>query len=290
MTGTALVYVFAAALMASMLYVILRFFPKYKIYNLHALTINYFAAAGTSLIVNGIPDVTVNQFTTFLIPALVMGLLFIAVFYSAAISTQICGVGVTTIAAKMSMVIPITIAVFLFKDSMNAIKVCGIILALLAVYLTSSVSEKSTVRSKFWFLPLLVFVGSGTVDISIKIIQHFYFTDATSQLYISMLFASAGCIGIIISIYNFQKNKIPFSMQSLIGGSILGIVNYYSLDFLVKCLALKGVESSLVFSLINLLVVVLSAIIAFILFNERPDRKRLAGLSLAIVAIVILYI
>ncbi len=290
MTTTALIYVFAAALMASMLYVILRLFPKYKVYNLHALTINYFAAAGTSLFVKGLPAATVSQITVFLVPALVIGLLFIGVFYCAAISTQTCGVAVTTIAGKMSMVIPITAAVFLFNDSMNAIKVSGIILALLAVYLTSNVSDKSAVKNKYWFLPLLVFAGSGLVDTSIKIIQHYYFTEATNQLYISMLFASAGCIGILISILNFQKNKIPFTIQSFTGGLILGVVNYFSLDFLVKCLAVKGVESSLIFSLVNLLVVLLSAFIALTLFNERPDRKRLAGLSLAIVAIVILYI
>jgi drug/metabolite transporter (DMT)-like permease len=292
MTTAALLYAFAAALTAAMLYVILRSFTRYNIYNLHALTANYVVASATSLFSGGdVPHMEGNTITEFIVPGFLIGSLFISVFYTVAIATQRCGVAITSIAGKMSMVIPIAFAVLLWDDSLTVLKIAGIILALAAVYLSGSSSGDDTnVKSKNWYLPLLVFIGSGLVDTSIKVAQHYFINESNHRFYISMIFASAGCIGLIASIYNYIRKKIPVSIQSIAGGSILGVVNYYSLYFLYECLALRGVESSLVFSVVNLLVVILSAIFAFTLFKEKPERKKIAGLSLALFAIIILYL
>lgn len=290
MTLTAFTGIFAAALTASMLYIILRLFPKYKVYNLHALTFNYITASLSSLIASGnISIINSNEIEESLLPSMIIGTLFISVFYAAALSTQLCGVTVTSVAGKMSMIIPIGVAIWLFGDKITVIKVVGILLALLAVYYSTPRSGGNVVRSKYWFLPLIVFVGSGLVDSSVKMAQHYFINEGNQQLFISMLFGSAAVIGIIVSAANYFKNKTALTKESILGGIILGIVNYFSLYFLVKCLAVEGMESSLVFSITNLLVVIISALVAFLFFNEKTDSRRLTGLALAVIAIIILY-
>lgn len=288
MTTAAILYVFAAALTATLLYVILRTFSFFKIENLHALSTNYFTAAATSFLISGIPSVSGSMISDFIFQALFMGAFFISVFYIAAKCAQQCGVAITSISAKMSMVIPITVAVFLFHDSMNVMKVIGIILALAAVYLSGSSGVNDKKEKSNWYLPLLVFIGSGSVDTAVNIVQHYYINETNQQLYISMMFGSAGIIGTVLSIINHRKKKSTLTLASVIGGIILGVVNYFSLYFLVKCLAM-GIESSFVFSVINLLVVVMSAIFAFTLFREKPDVRRVTGIGLALLAIIVLY-
>ncbi len=290
MTLTAFTGIFAAALTASMLYVILRLFPKYKVYNLHALTINYVTASLSSLIASGdISVINQEQIQASLLPAMIIGSLFISVFYAAALSTQLCGVTVTSVAGKMSMIIPISAAIWLFGDQLTVLKIVGIAIALLAVYFSTPKNGGDVARSKFWFLPLIVFLGSGLVDTSVKMAQHYFIRAENQQLFISMLFGSAAVIGIIFSVGNYYKNKIALTKESILGGIILGIVNYFSLYFLVKCLAVEGMESSLVFSITNLLVVIISALVAFLFFKEKTDARRVTGLALAVLAIIILY-
>ncbi|MEP7264983.1 MAG: EamA family transporter, partial [Bacteroidota bacterium] len=197
-------------------------------------------------------------------------------------------VAVTSIVAKMSMVIPIAVAVFLFHDSMNTMKIIGILLALAAVYLSGSSADNDKKTTSRWYLPLLVFIGSGLVDTAVNLAQHYYINESNQQLYISMMFASAGIIGTVLSIVSHRKKKNSLSFASVAGGIILGVINYFSLYFLVKCLAI-GIESSFVFSVVNLLVVIMSAVFAFTLFREKPDFRRVTGIGLAILAIIVLY-
>jgi drug/metabolite transporter (DMT)-like permease len=289
MTPASILYIFAAAVTAALLYVILRLFPQFKVCNIYALTINYAAASVTSIFAaGGFSEVNFSAGSGFLIPAFLIGTLFITVFYSAARCAQLCGVTVTSIAGKMSMVIPIVTAAFLFHDSFTPWKIAGIIIALAAVYFSAPGNETGAAAGKYWFLPLLVFAGSGLVDTSVKIAQHYYINESNQKLFISMLFASAGCIGLLSSILNYINKKIPLSLITIAAGIVLGITNYFSLYFLVKSLDAEGMQSSLVFSLVNLLVVMISAVIAITCFHEKTDQGRRAGLTLAVVAIILL--
>ena len=74
----------------------------------------------------------------------------------------------------------------------------------------------------------------------------------------------------------------------MLSGFILGIVNFYSLVFLVKALADDHAESMLVFAISNVLVVLFSAILGQLIFKEKPHQKNLIGLALAVGAIIIL--
>jgi multidrug transporter EmrE-like cation transporter len=72
------------------------------------------------------------------------------------------------------------------------------------------------------------------------------------------------------------------------GGVLLGITNYLSLYFLLKCLEAPGSESSTVFAYVNIGVVLTSFVSGILLFGERPERSRIIGVVLSIIAITIL--
>lgn len=295
MTASLFIILLIASLLSALLYVILKYFQKWNIYNLHGLTFNYITAATFSFFSNYEDNsALLPQVPDFLPFTILIGCLFISVFYVAALTAQKCGIAVTSIAGKMSMVIPITMSFWLYGDKITLIKVIGILLALTAVVLSSIRKENKTesttaTASKWlWILPVLLFAGSGIVDSSISISQHYFIDEKNQDIFMAFLFGSAGLIGAITTIYKRYKDGVRVEIKSIGAGIFLGITNYYSLDFLLRALAADGAESSVVFALCNVLVVLISSLFAITLFHEKLSKANLGGLALAIISILLL--
>ena len=295
MTSALLFTIFIAALLSTLLYVILKYFQRWEVYNLHGLTINYLTAASFSFLSNYTSNLqNLHEIPGFISAALVIGMLFIVVFYIAALTAQKSGVAVTSIAGKMSMVIPIIAGVGLYGDKITFVRLCGIAVAITAVVLSSIKKENSDSgtgkrkTSMLWILPVLLFFGSGMVDTCIKISQHYFITEKNQELYLAFLFGSAGFMGLTASIYQYFRNGISVKLKSIAGGAILGITNFYSLVFLIQALADPGAESSVIFAMSNVMVVLISALFAIFLFKEKLNPMNVAGLLLAVLSIYIL--
>lgn len=291
MSAELLIIIAIASLLSAILYIILKFFERFQVTNIHGLTANYLTASLFSFFYTFKTNLTLlphsSSYAGF---ALGIGLLFICVFYTAAITAQKSGIAITSIAGKMSMVIPIVFGFILYDDNITVLRITGILLALSAVYLSSSSSDGATTNTskKNWLFPLLLFIGSGLVDTSIKAGQHYFMTEENQYLYFAFLFGSAGVFGIAMTTYMYIRNKIKVKLKSIIAGFILGIANFYSLVFLVKALSDDSAESMLIFSISNVLVVLFSAVLGLLIFKEKPHKKNIIGLLLAIGAIIIL--
>lgn len=281
----------AAAVFSSLLYVILKYFQRWKVNNLQGLTFNYITASTLSFFITYNENMHQLQFAgDFFAPALMIGLLFIMVFYITAMTAQKSGLAIASIASKMSMTIPIFAGVFLFNDKVTAWRVTGVLLALVAVFLSGSSSGKteSNTTKVSYLLPVLLFIGSGLVDTSIKISEHYFIKPENINLYFAFLFGTAGFFGVIVLVYKYIRLKQVITIQSVAGGVGLGVANYFSLIFLVRALAAEGAESSIIFAMVNMLVVVLTTVSGILLFQEKPSKINVAGLALALAALVIL--
>jgi drug/metabolite transporter (DMT)-like permease len=295
MTATLFITLLIASLLSALLYVILKFFQQWKIYNLHGLTFNYITAATFSFFSNYEGNsALLPQVPEFLPFTMMIGCLFISVFYIAALTAQKCGIAVTSIAGKMSMVVPIAMSFWLYGDKITVIKITGILLALTAVVLSSMRKENKTESTStsagklLWLLPVLLFAGSGIVDSSISISQHYFIDEKNQDVFMAFLFGSAGLIGALTTIYQYIKKGTKVEWKSVGAGILLGITNYYSLDFLLRALATEGAESSIVFALCNVFVVLISSLFALLLFKEKLSKANFSGLTLAIISILLL--
>ena len=65
------------------------------------------------------------------------------------------------------------------------------------------------------------------------------------------------------------------------------VPNYYSIVFLIKALQTDGFESSTLFTLNNVAIVIVSSIVGLILFGERFSNKNKMGVFLAIIGIIL---
>ena len=125
---------------------IFKLFAHYNINTLQAIVVNYFIAFATGILTyTGETTVTEAIGSKWFYGALALGFVFISVFNLMAITTQKSGLSVVSVATKMSVIIPITFGILYYNESAAFLKIAGIALALVAVYL-ASIKEKTSIN------------------------------------------------------------------------------------------------------------------------------------------------
>ncbi len=219
---------------------------------------------------------------------LILGALFILVFNLAAITTQRSGLSVVSVATKMSVAIPVLFGIFYYNESAGVLKIVGVSLALIAVYL-SSIKAKTgiAIKKKNLIFPILVFLGSGIIDTTIKFLESGYVNGTDVALFSSTIFSVAGIIGVLILCYQAIQGKLQFTWKNIIGGIALGIPNYFSIYFLVLALRNENFDSSTVFTINNVAIVLVSTFLGIALFKEKLIPKNWIGIILALISILL---
>lgn len=277
-------------LSSSLIFVIFKLFPKYRIDTFQAIVFNYFTAfsCGILLFRNEWNPEALNsgQWPYYVV---ISAILFISLFIVMGISSQRNGVALTSIAVKMSMAISMLLIIMLYREPLSVLKISGIILAFLGVFLvTFSKPDEQSDKSALWML-LVLFIGSGILDFVLNYVQKFEMQHLTPSLFSAFGFGLAGLIGLTILIFQIVRKKTVFSPRSIIAGVILGIPNYFSIYLLILSYKSTGWSDSTVLAIINVSVVMIAAITGFIAFKENVTLRKIIGLLSAIAAIVILY-
>ena len=285
-----MIYLLLSVLSSSVIFVIFKLYNRFGINTLQAIVFNYFFAFAAGILLDE-SSLALTQIPgeSWFFGTLILGFLFIAVFYLAALTTQRSGLSVVSVATKMSVAIPVLFGIFLYNESTGLIKIAGIILALVAVYLTS-IKKKDGIKiqKRNLIFPLLVFFGSGIIDTTLKFLETTYVAEADVALFSSTIFAVAGIIGTTILMVQALRGKLQLSFKNLLGGIALGIPNFFSIYFLVLALRSEGVESSTIFPLNNVAIVMVSTFLGILLFGEKMLPKNWIGIGLAVLSIILI--
>jgi len=284
-----MLYLLASILSSASIYVVFRIAKNFtgKLYWL--ITINYFVA--TVLGFAFLLKLNLNAFlqnNSWIPSGIALGILFILMFFLLGTSSQKAGISVTTLANKLSLVFPVLFSLVYFNEEITVLKYAGLISAFIAVLLT--IYKKDVQKTKFEYiaLPLLIFFGSGIIDSLIKYIQATQISISQATVFTTFVFFVAFILGTVITVFKKNTAKELLYPPTLFLGTLLGLVNFGSLFFIINALNKTNLESSLVFALNNMSVVALSAILGAFLFKEKLNKFNLAGIVLAIFSLYIL--
>ena len=143
-------------LLFNALIIFFKLFQKYKVNTLQALIINYATAAICSFFyINN--KIYLQQIISseWIYHAVLIGLLFIITFYFFAYGIQKIGISTTTIANKMSLIIPVAVSLILYPDDALTIpKATAFILSIYGIYLCSTESGKIKFNTKYLWIIL----------------------------------------------------------------------------------------------------------------------------------------
>lgn len=281
-----MLYLILAIVFSTGIVISFKYFAHFKINNLQAITINYLVASSIGFLVypQAFTFVELPQKDWFIISCMI-GIVFILVFFLFAMSAQKVGVAVTAVTSKMSVVIPVSIGILVYSETLSIIKVAGIVTCLVAFYLTFKQKENQKIDKRFLLLPVLLFLGNGTNDTFTKHATMFYVGDET-MLFLANVFLVSMCVGILFIIFSAFKKPFKLTYANVIAGAWLGILNFGSSYFFL--LGLGIFESSVFFPIFNVSIVSLSALGGLILFREKLSLINWVGIVLALGAIILI--
>jgi len=286
-------YLLLCVLSSAVVLLTFKIAERLKVNTFSAIVINYLAAclAGFFL-ADGELSSLLSLKTWHWIYMGGMGVLFITMFKFLGKSTQTAGVAVTSVAAKMSVVFPVLVSLYIdSNDTLSSVKLAGIILALLAVLL--SVYPKNGFKNKT-LLPLIIFIGIGTIDASVKVAQELFVTDTFNPLFNATIFFIALLIGIVV--LSFSKEKVLHLKKPITWGvgTLLGLANFGSMYFMIAALNHVNPSTgmrlggSVIFGINNIGVVLAGVLIGLLFFKERPSRINWVGIGISVIAILVL--
>ncbi len=290
-----MIFLVFSILSSAAIYVIFKFLDRFKINTFNVIVINYITAAALGLLlIQTQTDIFPIYKNAWFPYSIIIGVLFIMTFVIIAKSSQIVGIAITTVSNKMSVIIPIAVSIIIDPlDVLTNFKAIGIILAILAVFLSVYRKRKVEFDPRNIYLPIILFLSMGLVDSIVKYAQQYHINDNVLPVFTVTLFIMSAISGLVIKLLRRTSFKELLDKRIILWGIGLGISNYGSLYFLIKALNYKNslgntMDGSIVFGINNLGIIALSVIIGLIVFKEKFLKINWVGIIISLFAIYIL--
>ncbi len=283
-----MIFLILTIIQSTAIFAVMKLFSRFKVDNWQAITINYMIASAFGFIIyKGEVNASLVLDKDWFVFAIILGATFIGTFFIFALSSQKVGVALTSVASKMSVVIPVIAGLFLLQEKINLLAGIGVAVALIAFYLTLGGGANRSFPRKYVIFPLLLFLGNGINDSLMKYSEHNFVADTNDlTLFLAIIFLVALVIGLIISTKRYIDQKYSISFRNIAAGIILGLLNFGSTFYILKSMGVY--ESAVVFPVTNAGIVCLSALVGFFFFREKLSRQNWAGIILAVLAILLI--
>ncbi|MFB6279755.1 MAG: hypothetical protein ABEK75_09645 [Salinibacter sp.] len=274
------------------------------------LTVNYASAVGVAVLVLALGGRDVQGGLTLSVGLGVLGVgtgaLLIAGFFALAWATEAAGMSLAIGVMRVSVVVPFLASWLVWEEVPTLAQGIGMILAMGAFFLlahrkptpapapASSPTEglaagMQAAPSVDWYATgvlALTFCLGGGVDVSMKAFQEGFGTQNSRVLFLLLAFGVAFLIGAAIVLWRGVVRDHWPTGRTLGWGLLLGIVNYGSLEFLLR--AIEALPGPFVFPANNIAIMSLAALLGVTVWGEHLSRPNRIGLGLAAVALVLL--
>ena len=292
-----MLYLFLAVIAASTYSILFKLFACREIDSLQAIAFNYLTAAllGVVLSLDSLSEGVVLGGVEWGL-SVVMGAMFMAAFVLMARSTAKVGVSITTVSARVALIIPVVLGYLLLPDQTEPRWGAIVVILLALVMVIWQQNPKTTNAAKAGaphrgdvvtlLLPLSVFLLFGTNNFCLKWAQNRMTAEGAPEQLSAAIFLFAAIIGWVYYFATTRHRR--FSWQALVGGVALGVANFFTTYFMLLALAL--LPSGLFFPIYHVGIVTLVTLSGVFIFRERLSRIQIAGLVAAVVGIVAFFV
>jgi|1048.fasta_scaffold13921_3 drug/metabolite transporter (DMT)-like permease len=288
-----LVYLLLSVALSSGIFMVFKAVGRLKLELFPVVVINYLTCFLLGNLLLGSEHVLNSEIIQLpgFFPTASMGLIFVGTFVLMGYSTQKAGASMSAMASKMSVVIPVLVAVIFLGESIGIKGIAGVILALVSVYLVSTGSESgSGSMGRFDPVLLLVFLGSGMVDTGLNLIKYADFKGFNNLQFATITFGGAAVVALMVSVFQLNRWKLFFrqgSFKGIVLGVLLGTINYFSIVAMYAAIDAYQGKTGVFFTLNNIGVLLLTIFLGYFL-GEKYNSKTLVGVFFAIIAILLL--
>ncbi|SEB19383.1 transporter [Pedobacter hartonius] len=279
-----MIYIFLSICCSVTVAVLLKLAKRYQINVLQAVMWNYLAAILLSFVFFRPVLDTVAVLPSPLV--VLLGVLLPVLFLILSASVRKIGIVKTDIAQRLSLFIPILAALFLFGENFSRLKIAGLIVGFIAIFLTLFRKSASKAEKFSYVYPVLVFIGFGVIDVLFKQLAIDKSIPYTSALL--AVFGVSFIVALLILAYTVVLKKQKVQLINFACGIVLGCFNFCNILFYMKAHRAMSDNPSTVFAAMNMGVILLGSIVGIMLFKEKVSRINYIGIALALTAILLI--
>ncbi|MBW6513216.1 MAG: hypothetical protein K0B87_00450 [Candidatus Syntrophosphaera sp.] len=203
------------------------------------------------------------------------GSFFLANFWVYQRSIVVNGLSLSVGVMRIAMIVPILLAVAVFRESLGLWNILGIGLGLAAFGLKANPRE---LHNLLWILGL--FLISGLTDASLKVYKEL--GSGAEPAFVFIIFSSA----FVFTLGAILLARIPVTLKSILLGLALGIPNRYSTVFFLK--GLDSVPAAIAYPLVAVSIVLLSIISDLALWKKQASRRDMLLWALLVLSLLLL--
>ena len=282
-----MLFVLFSAVCSVLVSVLLKLARRFGVDVAQAVAWNYLAASALCAVVLQPPLASLKHAHTPW-PALAgLAVLLPSLFLALAASVRRAGIVRTDIAQRLSLLLSLLAAFFLFGERAGMVKLCGLALGLLAVLGILARPDRGQAGQGGGALPALltVWAGFAVVDVLLKQIAAAG-TPFAASLQVSFTLAFVGMAGWQAA--RAWRGAACLTWRSLAAGLLLGLLNFGNIVFYVLAHRALPSQPAVVFASMNIGVVILAALVGAVGFGERLSRVNRGAIALAVCAIALI--
>jgi drug/metabolite transporter (DMT)-like permease len=194
------------------------------------------------------------------------------------------GVSLAGSFSKMGVLVPMVLAVFLWREVPSPVQWAGISLALLSILLANlDLSSPGRMLKGFQPVLLALFLTVGLSEFSNKVYQMYGVLEMKS-LFLFFVFSGA----LLISTFKILRRGGGVRVHHVLTGLLVGIPNYFASFFLI--LALSRLKTAIVFPVYSAATITLLALAGYFFFGERLRVRERTAVTLTVMALVLVNI
>ncbi|HEX7340295.1 MAG TPA: EamA/RhaT family transporter [Rhodanobacteraceae bacterium] len=285
-----MVYIVLSVVCSVVVSVLLKLAPRFAVDVRQAIAGNYLVAA---LLAWGVfhPDpglLTLPVAHPAWRVLLALGVLLPTIFVVLARAVEHVGVVRSDAAQRLSLLLSLLAAFTLFGAVLTWQKGIGMVVGLAAIgcIVARKETTAAVAKARDWLWPLGVFVGFGAIDVLFKEVAQLTgvpFTDVLFATFVlAFVLAAAGVAWLYV------RGRARWRWRHAGGALLLGIFNFGDIVFYVQAHRHMAHDPALVFSTMNIGVIVMAALVGVWLFREKLSRVNVLGIVLAVAAVLML--
>lgn len=282
-------FLLAAIFLSVSVSVLLKVAPRLELDLRQAIFVNYLVAAALGAVFLQ-PDVATLRAADLTVAGLLLGLgiALPGMFWVLALAVRHTGVVRTDAAMRLSLLLPLVAAFTWFGEPPVPRKLFAAALGLVAIALIVQRGRATPPgpRGHHAGLLLVVFVGMGAIDIAFKLLARL--GAASSDTVLEAAFVLAALVSGLAIAWLWRRGRLHPGWRHGTAGLLLGLLNFGNIVCYVAAHRNLPAQPAMVFAAMNIGVIVLAAVVGMAVFRERLRRGNLAGLVLAVLAVLLL--
>lgn len=221
------------------------------------------------------------------------GVLYVLGFVLLSTAVERLGTAVATSVARVSVATPLLVSILIFGERGTAPEFLAMAGSVLILPLASRQwppwNSSRRVRASGLLLAVSLFLVIGVTDSVLKVRAEL-FPESDPGSFFAVLFGSAALLSLILAfvqkeLWRVRSGDAPVAVRLALGVP-LGAANFGSAYFLA--LALERLPGAVAYSVNALGVIVLAALLAALLFRERPARHNYLFFAASAVVLILM--